>query len=483
GYDGLGTNATSPGASTVHIRCENPSFAPIVVHTSVSGSSCTSNLRRYRSVIASRSFGRPRVAEYRWLRGLRAASASLSTAMPGDGTSGLPNPRSMTSSPARRASIFSESMMPKTYGGRALIRRNSMTGQGSPGVRSPRFFFRSTDSLRPHGAPAARDELDVDGHPRCTRRRTTRARAARAATEVWDVSGIPSRSHPKPAVNDVALLRELVRLRRAGDEVRLQRPQPARRGRGGDEDRRLTGRHALRGRRVRLRAGQAEGVDRSQLVERLLDPRPAEVTERDRLLEELRNSERLRVPEREVDVRTLLGVEALDVVEHLRHAGHGRVAPLRPLRGEPVVLARVRARRTLREERDPRRRLTEPLQVHVLRRGLAHQRDRRGRERHEPDGVAPRLHLLQLRGQVGRRRAERRDLAELEVEVLGGVLDAGLAGVSVLVVRADQAQRLALAALVDPVRDAVDRLDLVRRGDRQQVRVAHPLGVERRRCR
>src|SRR5678816_468919 len=40
--------------------------------------------------------------------------------------SGLPNPRSTTSSPARRAAILSASMMPKTYGGSALMRRNSI---------------------------------------------------------------------------------------------------------------------------------------------------------------------------------------------------------------------------------------------------------------------------------------------------------------------------------------------------------------------
>src|SRR6187402_3617365 len=46
--------------------------------------------------------------------------------MSGDGMSGLPNPRSTTSAPARRASIFSPLMMEKTYGGRFSMRRNSM---------------------------------------------------------------------------------------------------------------------------------------------------------------------------------------------------------------------------------------------------------------------------------------------------------------------------------------------------------------------
>jgi hypothetical protein len=58
--------------------------------------------------------------------GFLAASASFSTATSGEGMSGFPKPRSMTSSPARRAAIFNASMIVKTYGGRALIRRNSI---------------------------------------------------------------------------------------------------------------------------------------------------------------------------------------------------------------------------------------------------------------------------------------------------------------------------------------------------------------------
>ena len=64
--------------------------------------------------MASRSFGMPRLAEYRWLRPTCAASHSLSTAISGDGMSGLPKPRSMMSSPARRAASFRESMAAKT---------------------------------------------------------------------------------------------------------------------------------------------------------------------------------------------------------------------------------------------------------------------------------------------------------------------------------------------------------------------------------
>ena len=42
--------------------------------------------------------------------------------------SGLPNARSITSSPARRNSIFSASIWANAYGGNALMRRNSTTG-------------------------------------------------------------------------------------------------------------------------------------------------------------------------------------------------------------------------------------------------------------------------------------------------------------------------------------------------------------------
>ena len=45
GYDGLGTSAVSPGPTSVSMRCEKPSLAPIVEQTSVSKSSSTPNSR------------------------------------------------------------------------------------------------------------------------------------------------------------------------------------------------------------------------------------------------------------------------------------------------------------------------------------------------------------------------------------------------------------------------------------------------------
>src|SRR4051812_22771407 len=57
---------------------------------------------------------------------MRADSPSFSTAISGDGMSGLPNPRSMTSTPARRASIFRLLMIVNTYGGKLVMRRKSI---------------------------------------------------------------------------------------------------------------------------------------------------------------------------------------------------------------------------------------------------------------------------------------------------------------------------------------------------------------------
>jgi hypothetical protein len=48
------------------------------------------------------------------LRGFAAASASFSTATCGEGRSGLPKPRSTTSSPARRSSSVSFEIAAKT---------------------------------------------------------------------------------------------------------------------------------------------------------------------------------------------------------------------------------------------------------------------------------------------------------------------------------------------------------------------------------
>src|SRR5437762_9113790 len=92
----------------------------------------------------------PRLAEYRWLRGFCTASASFSTAMSGDGMSGLPKPRSTTSSPARRASIFNASITPNTYGGSELILRNSTGSRYQRARRHFRLVHDRYDELAQH---------------------------------------------------------------------------------------------------------------------------------------------------------------------------------------------------------------------------------------------------------------------------------------------------------------------------------------------
>ena len=129
GYDGLGTSAMSPGPIVASTRWDNPSFAPIVAIASVSGSRSTLYFRLYQLQMASRSFGMPRESEYRWFRGLRAASTSLSTMCFGVGRSGFPIPRSMMSSPAWRNFDLSSTTTAKTYGGKRWILANSSIGE------------------------------------------------------------------------------------------------------------------------------------------------------------------------------------------------------------------------------------------------------------------------------------------------------------------------------------------------------------------
>src|SRR5262245_57452123 len=103
----------------------------------------------------------PRLAEYRWFRVLRAASASFSTARSGDGMSGLPNPRSITSSPARGASTLRPAMIVKTYGGRPVIRRNSMSPRYPCWAAGPVVVVTDATAARLAGGPGVEDHLWV----------------------------------------------------------------------------------------------------------------------------------------------------------------------------------------------------------------------------------------------------------------------------------------------------------------------------------
>ena len=121
----MGTNTTSPASTVASTRWERPSLAPMVAMASVCGSMSTSKRRLYQAEMAILSLVIPRDAEYRWLTPLPAASTSLATMCGGVGRSGLPIPKSMISSPRRRASIFMALTVANTYGGRRFMRGNS----------------------------------------------------------------------------------------------------------------------------------------------------------------------------------------------------------------------------------------------------------------------------------------------------------------------------------------------------------------------
>src|SRR5436190_7715812 len=64
--------------------------------------------------------------------------------------SGLPNARSITSSPDRRSSIFSASTWANAYGGSALMRRNSITERLLTPSRSKTAFHTFPPLRRSH---------------------------------------------------------------------------------------------------------------------------------------------------------------------------------------------------------------------------------------------------------------------------------------------------------------------------------------------
>src|SRR6266498_571079 len=105
-----------------------PSFEPMVTIASASGSNSMSQRRRYHWQMARRKRGMPRETEYPCVSGRCTVSTSLSTMCRGVGPSGLPMPKSMMSSPRRRAAILSSEVMLKTYGGRRWSRANSLCG-------------------------------------------------------------------------------------------------------------------------------------------------------------------------------------------------------------------------------------------------------------------------------------------------------------------------------------------------------------------
>ena len=158
------------------------------------------------------------------------------------------------------------------------------------------------------------------------------------------------------------------------------------------------------------------------------------------------------------------------------------VAPLGALGDDPRRLLEVRGQRRGAQLVDPRRRLADPARREAELGGRAPDRARVGRRGDEEDRVAlGALEALHLAGHVLVADLELLRVDDLEAELLGREVDARLAGLAVGVVLDERADVLALAVgLVDVVVERVDRLDLVGPADRQQVRLAHPEGVERR---
>src|ERR1700722_3083606 len=109
--------------------------------------------------MALRNLGLRREAGERGVRGFWAASASLATATSGEGRSGFPNPRSMTSRPLRRAAALRSLMVANTYGGNPLMRRNSIVEVYDPGRAlldpgaQPRWCAAAASSSTSTGQP------------------------------------------------------------------------------------------------------------------------------------------------------------------------------------------------------------------------------------------------------------------------------------------------------------------------------------------
>src|SRR5712691_7613340 len=71
--------------------------------------------------------------------------------------SGLPKPRSTTSSPARRSSSFSRSISAKAYGGRLEIRRSSITACNRCRCKATSFLIEMGNGCRADPPEGARD--------------------------------------------------------------------------------------------------------------------------------------------------------------------------------------------------------------------------------------------------------------------------------------------------------------------------------------
>ncbi len=127
GYDGDGTSAASPGCSSVHIRCEKPSLAPIVLITSVSGSSVDAEAPQVEVGDGLAQLGDALARRVPVVARVVHRLGQLLDGHVGRREVGVAEPEvDDVGAGPRRASTLSASMMVKTYGGSDVIRRNSM---------------------------------------------------------------------------------------------------------------------------------------------------------------------------------------------------------------------------------------------------------------------------------------------------------------------------------------------------------------------
>ncbi len=175
--------------------------------------------------------------------------------------SGLPNARSMTSSPARRSCIFNASICANAYGGRALIRRNSMTINGTSRVggapasfpcRCPDLpkavlldvggvFFvpdarphpRRVRACRAHSRRSTSSIARTTPAPRARSRRRRPSSTGRRVARVPRRRTSPSAASPDELRDEVARAsRQRVRRRRAVDARAARRARRTARARG-----------------------------------------------------------------------------------------------------------------------------------------------------------------------------------------------------------------------------------------------------------
>ena len=214
GSSGSARALRRPAATSTHIRCASPSFAPIVVSACVSGSSSTPKRRRRGRRSPGAGSGSRDSTSSGGCAGSappRAASRPPARATAGRGCRSRGRSRP---SPARRSSSFSSLIVAKTYGGRAPTRRSSIQQHDQPiavhGLDPPRTAGEAR-TPEPRRSPwrrarrrarRARRRRPPRTCPRRRRRRrragclrpSTSARRAPASTTIRPRTGLPKRS-------------------------------------------------------------------------------------------------------------------------------------------------------------------------------------------------------------------------------------------------------------------------------------------------